>query len=145
MKLTAIQCDDVPTFEAEQGSRAGHSAHAVLRLASVRAQTARAVLPRNDAMDVTRFQFLAVLVPLQHRLWHSDNLNSKCTPAPVGSLLPFCNKFMPKKCIFATKEKVDFYSKIQMRSEVFLFRCSTVSCPCLRHEGIQWSFTSTDS
>lgn len=85
MHLTATECEDVRTFETEQGSRAGHSAHAVSRLASVRAQAARAVLPRNDAMDVTRLQFLAVLVPLQHRLWNSDNLNSKCTLALVGS------------------------------------------------------------
>jgi len=81
MNLIAIQCEDVRTFEAEQGSRTGHSAHAVSRLASVRAQAACAILPRNDAMDVTRLQFLAVLVPLEHRLWHSDNLNSECTLA----------------------------------------------------------------
>jgi len=85
VNLTAIECKDVHTFETEQGSRTGHSAHAVSRLASVCAQAASAVLPRNDAMDVTRLQFLTVLVPLQHRLWHSDNLNSKCTPAIVGS------------------------------------------------------------
>jgi hypothetical protein len=104
MNLTAIECEDVRTFKSEQGSRAGHSAHAVSRLASVRAQTACAVLPRNDAMDVTRLQFLAVLVPLQHRLWHSDNLKSKCTPALVGPSLPFCNKIYAKEVYFAQKK-----------------------------------------
>jgi hypothetical protein len=85
MNVTWIEYEDVCTFEAEQRSRAGHSTHAVPRLARVRAQAARAILPRNDAMDVTGLQFLAVFVPLQHRLWHSDDLNSKCTPAVVRS------------------------------------------------------------
>lgn len=109
MSLTAIECEDVLTFKAEQGSGAGHSAHAVSRLASVRAQTACAVLPRNDTVDVTRLQFLAVLVPLQHRLWHSDNLNSKCTP------LPFCNEIYAQEVHFAKKKRYAFIQK---------FRCS---------------------
>jgi hypothetical protein len=85
MNATRVEYEDICTFETEQGGRAGHSAHAIPCLTRVRAQAACAILPRNDAMDVTRLQFLAVLVPLQHRLWHSDNLNSKCTPAVVGS------------------------------------------------------------
>lgn len=69
-----IRNSKVWTFKAKKWRWAGHCAHAVGSLAGVSAETAGAILARDDAVNVTRLELSPVLVPLQGRLRNSYHL-----------------------------------------------------------------------